>query len=953
MKKIFTFFMALVASVGMSAQISVTDGSIADWDNLPAEYVSKAVYQNTQYFQDGLKSMKVYATGEQLNLLLEINPMYASVEEWANLYIYFNADNSNETGGYGELWRDANCDISLVGSIGYGFYETSVQRYCCDAGDYWGCWCEESNYEHPSVQAIENHLIEIQIEYADLPANWNTEQFSIGVMMEQWGNRYHLPNAMDDEWGNQQTTDKLAVLVDPNVKSSRFEADGLWYKITNEEEATVEVIKEKGAEYTYDTLSNVVIPAEVEHDGKVYLVTSIGERAFEKCFLQSFTIPESVNYIHEYAFNLAVIVHGGIINNSQAYIYDWSYNSVDTIVGGMGINEHWVMHTKENIVEANIPEGVVGVGAYVFEGRGQLQVVNLPESLLQIHENAFAGCGNLVSITIPRGVEYIGPYAFNETPIIHNGQWENGMLYEDSCLLQASWEIYGDVEVAEGTRLIADRAFETREYLSGITIPSSVEHIGSEALYGCKMLASKLINHSQCTSENYWGATVYEEEVDGLYITNNIVVGANRNIREANIPQGVVGVAERALSSCYELQKVSMPNTLEWIKDYAFSDCDNLQSIKLPKSVKYIGNGAFAYCDRISEVVLSEGLDSIGMDAFFGCWNLYYITIPSTVRHIGRYAFCETNIQYVTFDGDVPPVMEYEVWGWDHYREMLWTVPCGALEAYQSLDIHNTYYNIYIENACIGGECGDALTWTYDEETHELAITGTGEMYDYVVWTPWYDYTSAISTIVLEEGMSYIGTDAFMGCKYVKSIAIPASVEKIGDSAFEGCRMLAELTFAEGSTLTEVGNWAFYNCHGLQTVVLPEGVTTVGEAAFYGCSHLKELVLPASMAYVAESGFGDCEGLKKMTVKAMVPPTVEARGFENVDRSIPVVVPAAAVGAYKAAPVWQEFDIQAKENVTTDVENIGATNGHSKMLRNGQLIIIRNGKEYNMLGTTL
>ena len=202
--------------------------------------------------------------------------------------------------------------------------------------------------------------------------------------------------------------------------------------------------------------------------------------------------------------------------------------------------------------------------------------------------------------------------------------------------------------------------------------------------------------------------------------------------------------------------------------------------------------------------------------------------------------------------------------------------------------------------------------------------------------------------------MTSIGASAFAECKYVKSVTIPATVRKIHDSAFEDCRMLTTLTFAEPSTLNSIGNWAFYNCHKLQHVTIPEGVTEIGEAAFFDCTYLNELTLPASMEYIADNGFALCAKLRRMNVSATTPPQVEARTFEDVDRSIPVVVPDASVNAYKAAPVWQEFNIVGKNNVPSAVDNVDASNRSTqKLLRDGHLVIIRDGVEYNVMGQQL
>lgn len=252
------------------------------------------------------------------------------------------------------------------------------------------------------------------------------------------------------------------------------------------------------------------------------------------------------------------------------------------------------------------------------------------------------------------------------------------------------------------------------------------------------------------------------------------------------------------------------------------------------------------------------------------------------------------------------------------------------------------------------GQCGDNLYWSYNAGNTTLSIYGYGDMYDYTEWTlPWKDYTHKITHISLPEGMTSIGTSAFADCKFVSSVTIPASVEVIQYSAFENCRMLANVHFAESGSLLEIGHWAFYNCHELQNVTIPEGVMNIGYAAFYGCTYMNELTLPATMLSIADNGFALCAKLQKMTVNALIPPTVDARTFEDVDRSIPVYVPAESLNLYQAAPVWQEFYIVPKEDAPTSVDNITTNAAVSKIIRNGQLIIVRDGKFYNAQGAEL
>ena len=209
---------------------------------------------------------------------------------------------------------------------------------------------------------------------------------------------------------------------------------------------------------------------------------------------------------------------------------------------------------------------------------------------------------------------------------------------------------------------------------------------------------------------------------------------------------------------------------------------------------------------------------------------------------------------------------------------------------------------------------------------------------------------------------------AVADCKSLKSITIPASVEEIDNSAFENCRSIKSIIFegaepaqgsanyaaASGSSLWRIGNWAFYNCHQLQNLTIPEGVTEIGNAAFYGCTYLEDMVLPSTIQEIGDNGFALCAKLQKIHVKAATPPTIQAKTFFDVNRRIPVYVPATAVEAYKDDPYWQEFDIQGESKAPTAVDNIQSpVTNTQKIIYDGQLVIIRDGKTYNVMGQEL
>ena len=250
-----------------------------------------------------------------------------------------------------------------------------------------------------------------------------------------------------------------------------------------------------------------------------------------------------------------------------------------------------------------------------------------------------------------------------------------------------------------------------------------------------------------------------------------------------------------------------------------------------------------------------------------------------------------------------------------------------------------------------GEYCGDDILWTLENST--LALRGTGEMYNWNSFG-WHNHNTQIDTLLLTDGITSIGTNAFMDLMFVTSARIPASVTTIGMRAFENCRSMDSVIFAANSQLRKIDHWAFFQCLSLRDINLPEGVTTIGNGAFYGCAYLENLTLPSSVETIADNGFALCSKLKSMTVNAPEPPAVESKTFEDVERSIPVYVPVGSAPKYKAAAVWKEFNIQS-EGEPTGVENTlsadnDTTPAAQKIVRDGQVLILRGGKTYTVTG---
>ena len=170
------------------------------------------------------------------------------------------------------------------------------------------------------------------------------------------------------------------------------------------------------------------------------------------------------------------------------------------------------------------------------------------------------------------------------------------------------------------------------------------------------------------------------------------------------------------------------------------------------------------------------------------------------------------------------------------------------------------------ENIIASGTCGENLTWKLDDEG-TLTISGTGAMRDYTYFTdraPWFSNRSLIKSVVIETGVTSIGSYAFYNSKSLTNIVIPNNVTSIGDAAFYECSSLTSITIPD--SVTSIGSYAFYYCSNLTSIEIPDGVTSIGGSAFYYCSSLTSIEIPDGVTSIGGSTFSGCDSLTNVTI---------------------------------------------------------------------------------------
>lgn len=101
--------------------------------------------------------------------------------------------------------------------------------------------------------------------------------------------------------------------------------------------------------------------------------------------------------------------------------------------------------------------------------------------------------------------------------------------------------------------------------------------------------------------------------------------------------------------------------------------------------------------------------------------------------------------------------------------------------------------------------------------------------------------------------------------KKIQSVTIPQCVTSIGEDAFAQCRALQSLTIDDAAI--SIGDWAFDECLKLTTLSLGKKITTIGDYAFDDCRILNNVTIPQSVTSIGKQAFGRCYGMDSFTIK--------------------------------------------------------------------------------------
>lgn len=573
-------------------------------------------------------------------------------------------------------------------------------------------------------------------------------------------------------------------------------------------------------------------------------ITAISAYAFHGCaLLEEIVIPEGVTRIGQSAFKECVSLAEIKLPESLKTI---SYGAFANCIAFSSFS---------------IPDGVTTIDDQAFSGCTALKSIKLPEGLERIERQTFYNCKALESIELPAELTLIDDKAFYNCTGLKTVSMGDAVA-TISTEAFANCAALEEIELSDALTWIEEKAFSGCAALNNITFPLALKTIGSLAFMDCLSLTDSYYGGLKTEWERLDGSrwvpgTVHCKEL-ALPVSDTVTNALGQEFTWSIDADGVFTVSGEGELPDYEsINKLKGDPILPpWIH-YK----DRITKVIVAEGITRIGDYSFQGFSGVLSVELSEGLREIGERAFSVCSALKTAELPDSLTTLGNYAFHGCALESVTVSSGLIDV------GYNVFSRNLALTEVTVATA----ELGETCVNMF-EN------CTGLTTVTVEEGVKKLpknmfngctalktvdlpsTLEEIGEHCFYGC--------SALMSVELPDGLKTIGGWAFRGCD-LQSFDIPESVETVGDYAYGNNVDIASVTIPVGVTM---GSGVFYECTGIKTATVEEGVTEVAAESFKGCSALKTVKLASTLESIGEGAFQNCpltsialpEGLKNL-----------------------------------------------------------------------------------------
>ena len=572
-------------------------------------------------------------------------------------------------------------------------------------------------------------------------------------------------------------------------------------------------------------------------------VTSIGYAAFSGCRgLTSVSIPESVTSIEGHAFSgcsslTSVSIPEGVTSIGDATFYGCSGLTGVSIPDGVTSIGSSAFSDCSSLTSVSIPEGVTSLEYQTFYNCTSLESVTLPESLLSIADRynygVFENCTSLRSIVIPDSVTSIGSSAFQGCSSL------TSVSIGDSVTSIGSAAFYGcialmSITIPEGVTSIEQNTFRNCTALTTVGIPASVTSIENQAFYNCSNLQTVYYGGSEAEWKNIdIGSANYR------LTRAEFIYGRTHECTLTHLPEKAPTCTEKGNHEYYYC-----PICKKASKDAEGTQLTTVEAETLPAlghsmekheetaaTCTTLGNHTYYFCTTCKKAFLDaagkqettvkeQTVDALGHAMVLHDTQAAACGKPGnakyyTCRICGNSYKDYQGTQATTPEAETIPALAHLM---VKTEAVVPTHTSGGNNAYYTCTRCGKLYQdpngtrqTTLEAETLprlpgidSGTCGD-LQWLLSDD-NILTISGQGRIPDYsgTNLAPWYAYHKQIKGLILEEGVTAVGSFAFYDCGALTEVQFPKTLRMVGSSSFAYCDSLRLLDLSKvPETVTE------------------------------------------------------------------------------------------------------------------------------------------------------
>ena len=530
-------------------------------------------------------------------------------------------------------------------------------------------------------------------------------------------------------------------------------------------------------------------------------------------------------------------------------------------------------HNNTSLTQLTLPANLISLGVYAFGYCSKLERVDVqvkqataalvvdafctdpqyiedmketnPSATIDSYYVKFVNLGAAVTLFDIGGVFGNKLQGVKVDPNNQSYTAENGVVYSKnfSEILYFPYGKTGEFVLHEDVVTINSKVFMNASMLTKVTIGAKVTKIGDSAFGNCTSLKTVVFASS-------------DEVADGhsMTIEDSAFVGCS-SLTEFVIPDYVTKLGSGAFKECTSLTTIIVPGNVKTLGDEVFASCSSLQNAIFEEGVEEIGKKVFADCKQLLEVSFPATLTSIAIDDDAPLSNTFLDS-----NNVSKVNIAEGNEKYASIDGVVYGYTLKEGSQQSALTDLLYC-PVGASGKDGVVDIPNTVEYI------------SAGAFKNNKNITEIKFS-QGILGDLEIGADAFSGCQKLATITLPAGLKTMKTGLFNNCTSLVTLTIPNTVSRMEVNIFIGCTNLANIIFEEGNEsnplVLDEGSadivatsgqpcydvkGVFFGANALDTLELPNRVSTISKYAFSYGGAPKTLIIPSSVTKIDEHAF--------------------------------------------------------------------------------------------------